>query len=96
MVAQVNKPGSLKGGGGDLDRNYLENTKTLFCVLNLLSRNHLFSQDVFDSISSIYFSDDNIDKGDAAKGVVVNGDGDSVGGSDVNVVEKVSMRYTHV
>ncbi|CAL5337698.1 hypothetical protein CsSME_00020957 [Camellia sinensis var. sinensis] len=91
MVAQVNKPGSLGGGGGgDLDRDYLEKTKTLICALNLLSRNHPLPQDVFDSVSSIYFSGGDNDGVDAAEGVVVDGDGDGVGGSDVNVVEKVS------
>ncbi|CAL5395491.1 unnamed protein product [Camellia sinensis] len=91
MVAQVNKPGSLGGGGGgDLDRDYLDKTKTLICALNLLSRNHPLPQDVFDSVSSIYFSGGDNDGVDAAEGVVVDGDGDGVGGSDVNVVEKVS------
>ncbi|KAI8030632.1 hypothetical protein LOK49_LG01G02732 [Camellia lanceoleosa] len=99
MVVQVNKPGSLSGtsgGVGDLYRNYLEKAKTLICALNLLSRNHPLPQDVFDSVSSIYFSGSNIDSGDTAEGIVVNDDNNGVGGSDVNVVEKVSMRYTHL
>ncbi|CAL5343330.1 unnamed protein product [Camellia sinensis] len=94
MVAQVKKPGSLGGGdgGSDLDRNYLKKTKTLICALNLLYHNHPLPQDVFDSVSTIYFNSNNNDGGDAAEGIIVDGDGDGVGGSNVNVVQKVSRR----
>ncbi|CAL5407175.1 unnamed protein product [Camellia sinensis] len=98
MVAQVKKPGSLGGGdgGSDLDPNYLKKTKTLICALNLLYHNHPLPQDVFDSVSTIYFNSNNNDGGDAAEGIIVDGDGDGVGGSNVNVVQKVSVRYTHL
>ncbi|CAL5347182.1 unnamed protein product [Camellia sinensis] len=59
MVAQVEEspPGGSVGGGGgggDLDTDHLDNTKTLICALNFLSRNLPLPPDLFDAVSSIY------------------------------------------
>uniref|UniRef100_A0A5B7A9G1 DNA helicase n=1 Tax=Davidia involucrata TaxID=16924 RepID=A0A5B7A9G1_DAVIN len=83
MVAQVERQGSLSDL--DQDHDHIEKTKTLICALNLLSRNLPLPPDVFDAVSSIYRSGGDDDADDAVPGRV---DGDGVGGSDANAVEK--------
>lgn len=67
MVAQVDSQAAVGNDGGDLAsisinssaaayQDHIENTKTLICALNLLSRNLPLPQDILDAVSSIFLA----------------------------------------
>ncbi|RAL44280.1 hypothetical protein DM860_015640 [Cuscuta australis] len=66
MVAQVESQAAAGGGGpasisiaspaAAACQDHVENTKTLICALNLLSRNLPLPQDVLDAVSSIFLA----------------------------------------
>ncbi|KAF8392449.1 hypothetical protein HHK36_022791 [Tetracentron sinense] len=47
----------------DLDHDHIQKTKTLICALNLISRNLPLPPEIFDTVSSIYGSDDDAGNG---------------------------------
>ncbi|XP_059310581.1 probable ATP-dependent DNA helicase CHR12 [Lycium ferocissimum] len=65
MVAQIENGGGGVGSSppaaAAVDECQLEKTKTLICALNFLSRNLPLPPDVFDAVSSIYHTSDDVD-----------------------------------
>ncbi|OVA12559.1 SNF2-related [Macleaya cordata] len=82
MVAQLDNKSSCPSS-----IDHIQKTKTLICALNLISRNLPLPPDVFDTVSSIYSSNDVVDERESNGRVSDNGD--DVGGSRADEGKRV-------